>query len=67
MSKRNNDGDVIFNQVAVGLARQQQRLASLFGGGIASVAAVSHDEQLAEQATTSLVELKGEGDDEGCA
>ena len=66
MSKRNNEGDVLFNQVAVALAQQQQRLTSLFGGGIASAAAESHDERLAEQATTSLAELKDEGDDEGC-
>ena len=68
MSKRNNEGEVIFSQVAVGLAQQQQRLASLFGGSVAPAAALSHDEQPAgaEQASNSLAELKGDGDDEGC-
>jgi hypothetical protein len=69
MSKRNNEGEVIFSQVAVGLAQQQQRLASLFGESVAPAAALSHDEQPAgaEQTSNSLAELKGDGDDEGCA
>lgn len=68
MSKRNNEGEVIFSQVAVGLAQQQQRLASLFGGSIAPAAAQSHDEQpAAEQSSNSLAELKGDGEDEGYA
>jgi len=32
MSKRNSDGDVLFNRLAVGVAQEQSLLASLMGG-----------------------------------
>ena len=65
MSKRNNEGEVIYNKFAVGLAKQQQQLLSLFGESIGPAIAESHDEKAAAQTTSSLAELRNDGDDEG--
>ncbi|KAF2445110.1 hypothetical protein P171DRAFT_521159 [Karstenula rhodostoma CBS 690.94] len=62
MSKRNSEGEVLSNKLAVGLAKfQQQQFAALFGDS-APPAAESHDTQPVEQASTA--DLKGDGDDE---
>lgn len=63
MSKRNSEGEVLSNKIAVGLAQFQQRqFAALFGDSTPP-AAESH-ESPAEQA--SIADLKGDGEDEGC-
>ncbi|KAK7191530.1 hypothetical protein DPSP01_011047 [Paraphaeosphaeria sporulosa] len=62
MSKRNSEGEVLSNKLAVGLARfQQQQFAALFGDSAPAVAE-SHDQKAIEQASTA--DLKGDGDDE---
>ena len=60
MSKRNSEGDVLFNRIAVARAKQQATLASLLG---LSATTESHDEtQITE---TDNADLKGgDGDDE---
>ncbi|KAJ4350530.1 uncharacterized protein N0V89_009151 [Didymosphaeria variabile] len=63
MSKRNNEGEVLSNKIAVGLAKfQQEHFASLFGSS-ASAVPESHDDKHVEQA--SIADLRGDGDDEG--
>lgn len=64
MAKRNNEGEVLSNKLAVGLARfQQQQFAALFGDSAPAVAE-SHDAEPLEQASTAS--LGRDGDDESC-
>ena len=66
MSKRNSEGEVLSNKIAVGLARfQQQQFGALFGDSApAPQVAESHDTEPLEQASTAG--FKGDGDDESC-
>jgi hypothetical protein len=61
MSKRNSDGDVLFNRLAVGVAQDQSLLASLMGGG--QEAEFQHEVHDVENDDD---DLQFDGDDEQC-
>lgn len=63
MSKKNNDGDVLSNKIAVNFAaKESQLLASLFGG---SAVAESHDTKPANDQDQHADLKFTQGDDEG--
>ncbi|KAF1968803.1 hypothetical protein BU23DRAFT_256364 [Bimuria novae-zelandiae CBS 107.79] len=63
MSKRNNEGEVLSNRVAVGLAQRPPLLLSLLGGNAPAVEE-SHDEQPPSVSQNALSDLKADGGDD---